>query len=282
MTSYKTFIIAEVGSNHDTLLYRAFDLIYRAKESGADAVKFQLFRAKELCESRNAPEAYPVYKANEMPDSWLPQLQDYSNKVGIEFMCTAYNRWGLETVDPFVRKHKVASFEAQDHQFLSQVRQYNKPTILSTGMMTLDQVRKSIEVFGTESLWGLLHCTSSYPARVSEANLTVIETFTKDGWGGVCRLGLSDHTTSITCPVAAVALGATVIEKHFTDDRHRVGPDHAHSIEPSQFSQMVGMIRQVEQALGTGIKRPQPGEQANLKYIVSKQEEGYASSPAVA
>jgi len=264
----KTYIIAEIASNHDSILYRAKDLIYLAKEAGASAVKFQFFRADSLVERRNASEYWAMYKANEMPDSWLPVLRDYANALGIDFLCTAYDAWGLMTVDPYVSTHKIASFEAQDLQYLSQVRQTAKPTILSTGMMNQDQVVKSIDVLG-DSLWAVLHCTSAYPAPISEANLRAMPRLNYQHNG---MYGLSDHTPGITCPVAAVALGARIIEKHFTDDRMRLGPDHRVAIEPSQFKQMVTMIREVEQALGTGVKQVQPSEAEMQQYTVKISE----------
>jgi sialic acid synthase SpsE len=271
MTTH-TYVIAEISSNHDTILYRAKDLLYKAKESGADAVKFQMFRADSLSQRRTAPEYWRTYKANEMPDSWLPILKKDADDLGMDFLCTAYDAWGIDTVDPYVDKHKISSFEAQDHTYLARIAQTGKPSILSTGMMTLDQVEDSARVLGTP--WAILHCTSAYPAPIDQANLQVISTLKAVGWSS--RAGLSDHTPGITCPVAAVALGATVIEKHYTDDRSRVGPDHAVSVEPSEFRTMVTMIREVEQALGDGTKRPQASESEMQKYLASPEEEGNA------
>ena len=117
----KTYVIAEISSNHDAILYRARDLITRAKDAGADAVKFQLFRADSLVERRGAKEFWRTYKSMEVPDWWIPILRDDALELGMDFLCTAYDAWGLEIVDRFVKMHKVSSFEAQDHQFLAQV-----------------------------------------------------------------------------------------------------------------------------------------------------------------
>ena len=184
---------------------------------------------------------------------------------------------GLDAVNPYVKMHKIASFEAQDHQYLARVAQTEKPIILSTGMCSLDDVLSSVKVIEAgfppvESPWAILHCTSSYPAPISEANLRAMQALRIRHY---IRCGLSDHTPGITCPIAAVALGATVIEKHFTDDCSRVGPDHEVAIEPSQFKQMVTMIREVEQSLGDGVKRLQVSEMEMEQYAV-KSDQRYA------
>lgn len=260
----KTYIIAEISSNHDGDLDRALILTNLAKMSGADAVKFQYFRADNLVKRRGADPFYQVYKDNEVTDFWFDALYDEARHLGLEFLCTAYDREGLEVVNPWVEKHKVSSFESRDHDYLRAIRETGKPVILSTGMMDIRDLIQATDILG-EACWAILHCTSAYPAPMEEANLRVIADI-----DDMCsRVGLSDHTQGITAPVAAVALGATVIEKHFTDERSREGPDHKVSIEPMEFREMVRMIREVEVALGDGVKKAQPSELTQYAVVKS-------------
>lgn len=276
-----TYIIAEIGSNHDQQLDRAKNLMYLAKEAGADAAKYQLYRADDLAQRRNAQAYWPIYKATELPDSWLPVLKNYADQLGIDFMCTAYSEWAIEAVAPYVECFKVASFEMGDHKLLAFLRGYaestGKKVVLSTGMASIDEVMRSVGVLGPDNIAYVLHCASAYPCPPSDINLKAMATlvvglgqkFATDsaGWW-FDRIGLSDHTTSITAPVAAVALGAKCIEKHVTTDRNRVGPDHPFAIEFAEFKQMVGMIREVEVMLGDGVKERKLSEEAMAKYRV--------------
>ena len=173
-----TFLIAEVGSNHGNQLYRAKDLIYQAKEAGADAVKFQLYRADSLAKKRNAQDYWHTYKATELPDNWLPELREACYELGVVFLCTAYDNWGVNAVAPYVPMFKVASFEANDHPLLAYISHYNRPVILSTGMCTSDEGRQSIRVLGANNVRYLLHCVSSYHAQESQVNLNVLASLT--------------------------------------------------------------------------------------------------------
>ena len=274
------FVICEIGSNHDMQLDRALNLITLAAQAGADAAKFQLFRADDLAKRRGAFDYWHIYKAGELPDSWLPILKEHCDTLDIEFMCTAYSEWAVEAVAPFVSKFKVASFEMADHNLLAYIRKFCEMAVvekvrvvLSTGMSTHEEVVAAIDVVGASNIAYVLHCASAYPCPPEDANLKVISRWLKGDHPGesIARLniGYSDHTTGIAAPVGAVALGATCVEKHMTDSRKRVGPDHPFAIEPTEFKQMVEMIRDMEKMKsGNGFKQPRPSEEAMSKYRV--------------
>lgn len=266
------YIISELGSNHDQDLRRALNLIYQAKQAGADAAKFQFFRADSLVVSRGAPELWQAYKDHELPEEWLPILRNKCNEVGIDFLCTAYDEEGALKVEPYVRVHKVASFEAHSPAYVEWIGKRDRPVIISTGMMGMDDVLRL--VYTLPNLWAILHCTSAYPAPYRDANLSAMamvwEVVREHGLETGARVGLSDHTPGISVPIAAAGLGALCIEKHVTDDRTRSGPDHGISIDFGRLTEMVSMIREVEEALGDGVKRPTPSEEPMLRYRVTR------------
>lgn len=265
-----TYIIAEIGSNHDQSRLRALGLINRAQRAGANAAKFQLYRAGSLAKRRNAEDYRYVYEATELPVDWLPILKSQCDRAGIDFMCTAYDEWGVDMVFPYVNRFKVASFELTDHRLLAHIRLAcagtGKQVVLSTGMGDLQQVREAIQTVGAANIAYLLHCTSAYPCPIEDANLLAIETLRLSADIPPVLVGLSDHTTSILTPAIAVGLGATAIEKHMTDDKTREGPDHHFAIEPHEFKQMVDMVREAEMLLGEGVKRPRESEKAMMAY----------------
>lgn len=238
----RTFIIAEIGVNHDGSPMRAFELIQAAKEAGADAVKFQLFRDRPEIEHLRIPAAA------------MPSFADYAKVAGIEFMCSPFYLEAVAAVDPLVRWHKVASGFLTDRAMLDAVCATGKPVILSTGMASMADVRKAAR--GRENIV-LLHCVSSYPCPDEDANLDAI-TYLREQFD--LRIGYSDHTEGILAPVLAVTLGATIIEKHLTWNKAAPGPDHACSAEPDEFAEMVRQIRRVEVMLGDGMKRVMPSE----------------------
>ncbi len=276
-----TYIVAEIGSNHDQSLTRAMELISAAKSAGADAAKFQLYRADSLVKRRNAEAYREIYEATEMPVTWLPRLKEYCDYLKIDFMCTAYDEWGVGLVAPYVDLFKVASFELTDHYLLAYIRGWcgegpaKKRVVLSTGMGNVMDVRNAIGMLGDSNLAYLLHCTSSYPCPMEDANLNAIlklqeiaedyANFNGDAYLP-CGYGLSDHTTSILTPSIAVGLGARAVEKHLTDDKTRKGPDHHFAIEPHEFKQMVDMVREAEILLGDGEKRARDSEEEMMKY----------------
>ena len=270
------FVIAEAGVNHNGSLERASRLIDVAVAAGANAVKFQTFRT-DLLVSRGAKKAH--YQADRTGEgdqfSMLRQLElspeahglllDHCREVGIEFMSTPFDEQSADFLAQLgVRRIKVSSGELTNHRLLKHISRLAKPMIVSTGMATLEEVAGAVDVIRENLMQGgntrplsemltLLHCTSNYPTRMEDVNLRAMHTLTER-----FRLpvGYSDHTPGILVPPVAVALGAVIVEKHFTLDRSLPGPDHAASLEPAELTQMIRAIRAIEQALGDGIKIP--------------------------
>lgn len=291
------FIIAEAGVNHNGERDQAFALVDAAAAAGVDAVKFQTFNATRLA-SKHAPKAayqkkdsdefesqLDMLKKLELPRAWHVELQTYARKKGIEFLSTAFDSDSLVFLNELdLPLFKVPSGELTNAPLLWQFARTGKPLILSTGMATLSEVEQGLAVvahaleFSQEPVdmdevwrvWGnpeirkrlqghvtLLHCTSQYPTPCSEVNLRAMDTLA-NAFG--LAIGYSDHTEGCLIPIAAVARGAKVIEKHFTLDRSLPGPDHKASLEPSELKQMVEDIRSLEQALGDSCKAPQLSE----------------------
>lgn len=248
------FVIAEAGVNHGGNLATAFKLAQAAKESGADAVKYQLFNSQRL---------WGDDRIKHLELSW-PQMRDvaaYCKAIGIEFMCTPFGIAELEFLAPLLQRVKIASGCIGRIGLLKAVRNTGLPVILSTGMSKHDDIILALEPVGPllRQNLTLLHCTSAYPCHLEDVNLramlTIKDCFYCDG------VGYSDHTSGITVAIAAVALGATVIEKHLTLDRNAEGPDHKSSITPKEFKAMRMAIVEVEAALGDGVKRVMDSEQ---------------------
>lgn len=302
MQTRRTYIIAEAGVNHNGSLDMAKKLVEVAAESGADAVKFQTFKADTLV-SRSAPKAeyqtkttdtaesqYEMIRKLELDEHAHETLIEHCLTCNIQFLSTPFD---LESVDLLAGRFnlpciKIPSGDITNAPLLLKIAQTGKPAILSTGMSTLGEIEDalgvlafgylgkvspSIEAFrlaycsagGQAALKEkitLLHCTTEYPAPVEDVNLKVLDTL-KSAFD--LRVGYSDHTEGITVPIAAVARGAVVIEKHFTLDRTLPGPDHTASLEPTELKQMVTAIRVVEQTLGSGRKHPTPSELKNMR-----------------
>ena len=273
------FIIAEAGVNHDGDVNLAKKLIEVARDAGADAVKFQTFRAEDVVtetaekapyqkESTDIGESqFEMIKKLELSQKDFEELSDYAQKKGILFLSSPFDKGSVDLLDAMgVPAFKVASGEITNFPLLKYIARKQKPVILSTGMSTLDEVGEALEIIrkegGEEVL--LLHCVSCYPAEVQDMNLRAMENMRQ-----AFRLpvGLSDHTLGITISVAAVALGACAIEKHFTLDKRLPGPDHRASLEPAELKEMVKAIRDVEKALGSGIKCLTVEEEENKKVI---------------
>jgi N,N'-diacetyllegionaminate synthase len=270
------FIIAEAGVNHNGSLDLALQLVDAAKASGADAVKFQTFRA-ELLATRTAHKAayqerttagtesqFEMLKRLELDATAHQQLIGHCEKIGIQFLSSPFDTQSADLLATMkVPLYKVPSGEITNLPFLDHIARKGRPIILSTGMSTLGEVEEAVHVLqaaGAEQLT-LLHCVTEYPAPYAEINLRAMLTL-KSVFG--LPVGYSDHTPGIEIAVAAVALGAEVIEKHFTLDRLLPGPDHAASLEPGELQQMVTAIRHVEAALGNGRKIPAPCEVPNI------------------
>ncbi len=273
----RVFVIAEAGVNHGGSLDRALEMVDAAAEADADAVKFQTFVADRLVK-RDTPKA--VYQSvNTDPEesqfSMLAKLElsvaeheeiaTRCRERGIVFLSSAFD---IESLRFLVRlgidRVKVPSGEMEDVPYLRDIATLGLPVLLSTGMATLDEVGASLEILEGAGLSRdritVLHCTTEYPAPVEDVNLRAMVTM-REVLG--VRVGYSDHTLGISVAVAAVALGAEVIEKHMTLDRSLPGPDQAASLEPRELADMVRAVREVSSALGDGVKRPSPGELAN-------------------
>lgn len=291
------FVIAEAGVNHNGEHEKALALIDCAAEAGADAIKFQTFIAERLA-ARSAPKAAyqrrttdagesqaTMLKKLELPYEWHAELQAYANKRGIEFLSTAFDLESLvflETLElPF---YKIPSGEITNAPLLWRFARTGRKLVLSTGMATLGEVEQALAVLahgmaheqsptsmaevwrwwtstGGQSLVAarvsLLHCTSQYPTSMDEVNLAAMDTL-RTAFG--LPVGYSDHTQGTLIPIAAVARGACIVEKHFTLDRNLPGPDHSASLEPAELAGMVRDIRAIAVALGDGRKLPQASE----------------------
>jgi N-acetylneuraminate synthase len=285
------FIIAEAGVNHNGSLDLALRLVDAAKASGADAVKFQTFRA-DLLTTRSAHKAPYQERTTANAESQFEMLQrleldaaahqrliDHCRQIGIQFLSSPFDAQSADLLATMnVPLYKVPSGEITNLPFLQHLARKNRPLILSTGMSTLGEVEEAVHVLqaaGATQLT-LLHCVTEYPAPYAEVNLRAMQTL-KSAFG--LPVGYSDHTPGIDIAIAAVALGAEVIEKHFTLDRSLPGPDHPASLEPVELQQMVAAIRHVEAALGTGIKAPAPCELLNLS-VARKSVVAARSLPA--
>jgi len=275
------FIIAEAGVNHNGNINLAKKLIDVAKESEANAVKFQTFRTEYMVsikaekapyqkETTSSEESqFEMLKKLELSGSQFEELFDYANKKGIIFLSSPFDEPSADLLDELgVPAFKIASGEITNTPFVRYIAKKGKPIILSTGMSTLGEIKEAVKAIRTEGIKDivLLHCVSAYPAKIEDANLRAIQTLMK-----AFRLpvGFSDHTIGITVPIAAVALGAVVLEKHFTLDKNLPGPDHKASLEPEELKQMVEAIRQVEKAKGNGIKKP-TDEEEQIKRVARR------------
>lgn len=282
----KVFIIAEAGVNHNGSIKIAKKLVDEAVISGADAVKFQTFKAEDLV-CRNACKAdyqmettdkeesqFDMLKKLELTSDMHEQLIDYCKQKKIMFLSTPFDIGSLHyLVELGVNIVKIPSGEITNYPFLREIGRTGKKVIISSGMSTLDEVRDAVRVLIDNGSGGItvLHCNTEYPTTYNDVNLRAMITM-KEELG--IDIGYSDHTQGIEVPIAAVALGATVIEKHFTLDKNMEGPDHKSSLEPAELQAMVSAIRNIEIALGSGKKVPSESEKKNIgiirKSIVAK------------
>ena len=272
----KVFIIAEAGVNHNGSLELGLRLVDAAKASGADAVKFQTFRADLLATpftqkaayqqrtTSSAESQFEMLKKLELDAAAHQRLIDHCRQSGIQFLSSPFDMQSADLLASLgVQIFKVPSGEITNLPFLEHLARKGRPLILSTGMSTLGEVEEAVGVLqsaGAKQVT-LLHCVTEYPAPYAEINLRAMLTL-KSAFG--LPVGYSDHTPGIEIAIAAAALGAEVIEKHLTLDRSLPGPDHSASLEPDELRQMAEAIRHVEAALGTGIKAPAPCELPNL------------------
>lgn len=274
------FIIAEAGVNHNGSLDLAYKLCDKAKEAGVDAIKFQTWITENIVTKTvnlasyqennivsKSDSQFQMLKKLELSFNDFLKIQKYCISIGLNFLSTPDD---LESLDFLVGLNldfiKIGSGEVTNIPYLRQVGSKKQPVVLSTGMSTLSDVRLAyttlVEAGATEV--SLLHCTTNYPCPINEVNLNAMITLKKEF---NCKVGYSDHTLGIEVPIAAVALGATIIEKHFTLDKLMEGPDHLASIDPSELKEMVIAIRKVEEALGSGIKEPNNSEKEISKVV---------------
>lgn len=279
----RTIVIAEAGVNHNGDLEQARKLVKVAAEAGADYVKFQTFSADRLVSSEAKKAAYQSANLQDGDDSQYGMLKklelsgpdhfvlkEYAESLNIRFLSTGFDE---ESIDFLNSLHldffKIPSGEITNAPYLKHVASKGKPIVLSTGMASLGEIEQALNILeeaGTvKGRITVLHCNSQYPTPFADVNLKAMQTI-KDAFK--VNIGYSDHTLGIEIPVAAVALGATVIEKHFTLDRNLPGPDHKASLEPAELKQMVNSIRNIESALsGNGLKVPSPSEIGNRQVI---------------
>ena len=274
--SYPTYFIADIAANHDGDLERAKKLIYLAAEAGADAAKFQHFQAetivsdhgfKSLKTQKSHQEkwkdsVFNVYKAASVNLGWTAELKKTCDDVGIPFFTTPYELEVVDFMDPYVPAYKIGSGDITWLEMIERVASKQKPYFLATGASTADEVHRAVTTgLALNPQLALMQCNTNYTASLDNFNyihLNVLKAYR--AMYPEIVLGLSDHTPGHATVLGAVALGARMIEKHFTDDCERIGPDHAFSMDPRTWREMVDRTRELENALGTGVKKVEYNE----------------------
>jgi len=272
------FIIAEAGVNHNGRLDIAEKLVDVAVDAGADAVKFQTFRAEDIVIREAGMISYQkknigrresqqdMLRKLELSYGDFKELKAYCDDEGITFLSTPHSEDAIDFLDDLVPAYKIGSGDLTNAPFLKKVAGRGKPIILGTGMSTLQEVKDALNVMYSEGNKDvvMLHCTTNYPCPTEDVNLRAMLTLQKEL---DCLVGYSDHTLGVTVPIMAVTLGAVVIEKHFTLDRSLSGPDHKASVEPDELKEMVERIREVEVILGSFMKKPTESEKKMIKSV---------------
>jgi len=275
------FIIAEAGVNHNGNIDCAKKLIDTAKWAGADAVKFQIFKAEDIViplaekaeyqknTTGQDESQFDMIKKLELREDEFRHLASYAKRKDILFLSTPFSFKSVNQLEEIgISAYKIASGEITNIPLLEHIARNGKPIILSTGMSTLEEIGEALKAINDtgEKRVVLLHCVTSYPARIEEINLRAIETLRE---AFKLPVGLSDHTLGITSSIAAVVMGACMIEKHFTLCRTLPGPDHKASLEPAELKELAEAVRDVEKAMGSGIKQPTL-EEEKIKLIARK------------
>lgn len=264
---YPTYFIADIGANHEGNLERAKLLIRLAKEAGADAAKFQNFRAPRIVsdygfksmggqlshQAKWQKSVYEVYQDASLPFEWTPILKDECDRVGIDYFSSPYDFEAIEMLDPYVPAYKVGSGEIDWLEALERMASRGKPVLLATGASTIGEVQRAVHtILAINPELVLMQCNTNYtgsPENFDHIHLRVLNTY-RSMFPDII-LGLSDHTPGHATVLGAVAMGARVIEKHFTDDNERVGPDHPFAMNPHSWAEMVARTRELERALGS-------------------------------
>jgi N-acetylneuraminate synthase/N,N'-diacetyllegionaminate synthase len=276
----KVIIIAEAGVNHNGSVDIAKKLIDVAAEAGADYVKFQMFTAEKLVSTKakkasyqvkntrggNSDTQFKMLKKLELSQKDFSELKKYCAKRKVKFLATAFDFESLDYLfDMGIDFFKIPSGEITNLPYLRKVASYKLPVVLSTGMASLSDIEKAVGVLNEygikKQLITVLHCNTEYPTPPKDVNIKAMNLI---GEAFRVKIGYSDHTEGITVPIVATALGATMIEKHFTLNKNMVGPDHKASLEPAELKSMVNSIRLIQQIMGDGVKKPSPSEVKNL------------------
>lgn len=275
-----TYFIADIAANHDGYLERAKDLIFRARDAGADAVKFQHFKADKIVSDRGFRDlgsqlghqaawkkpVFEIYRQYECNRDWNLALAETARVAGIDFMTTPYDVEAVEMLDAHVPAYKIGSGDITWSEFLSYIARRGKPVILASGASDMVDVERAVDAVLAETRqFALLQCNTNYTGSLENfrhVNLRVLAAYALHYPGMV--LGLSDHTPGHAAALGAIALGARIIEKHFTDDPTRVGPDHAFSMTPTTWREMIERGRELETALGDGVKRVEANERETV------------------
>lgn len=279
--SNKVYIIAEIGVNHNGSLELAKELIYKAHEAGVDAVKFQTFRADKLLSTSKIEKApyqkreksenqYQMLKRLELNYFDFDALKKICDELNIDFLSTPYDDESVKLLkDLGVDTVKVASADLVNKDLIDSILNQKLDFILSIGMASYEEISRTLEYIkkrDSNAKIALLHCTTGYPTDVIDVNMNVLKKLKRE-YGEYAIIGYSDHTEGVEIPIMAVALGAKIIEKHFTLDRNMDGPDHFASIEPDELKLMVKYIRNIEQAFGTDDKELTKSEKENIKVM---------------
>lgn len=275
----RVYIIAEAGVNHNGSIEIAKQLIDAAVQAGVDAVKFQTFKTESLvCKDAKKAEyqtettdkaesQFEMLKKLELTVDMHKELIEYCKQKNVAFLSTPFDLESIDLLEQLgMEVYKIPSGEITNYPYLRKIGHTGKKVIMSTGMSSIEEVRQAVKVLrenGSKEVV-VLHCNTEYPTPMSDVNLKAMLTL-KEELG--LEVGYSDHTKGIEVPIAATALGATVIEKHFTLDKNMVGPDHKASLEPEELKQMVQAIRNIEKALGDGKKEPSQSEKKNIQVV---------------
>lgn len=271
-----TYFIADIAANHDGELQRAKDLIWLAKKAGADAAKFQHFKASQIIsdfgfrnlgsqishQSKWKKSVYEIYEQYECNRAWTEELAKTAKDANIDFMTTPYDVEAVAMLDQYIPAYKIGSGDITWVDFIEVISKKGKPVLLATGASTMEDVERAVEVIVAHNPQiVLLQCNTNYTGSAENfhyVNLRVLSTYAVRY--PQMLLGLSDHTPGCATVIGAIAMGARVIEKHFTDDNNREGPDHPFSMNPSSWREMIDRSRELEMSLGTGIKRVEQNE----------------------
>lgn len=278
--SHPTYFIADIAANHNGSLSKAKDLIYLAKKAGADAAKFQHFRAEKIVskfgfesmekqlshQAKWKKSVFEVYRDASVPWEWTEELKRHCEEVGIHFFSAPYDLEAVDMLDAYMPAYKIGSGDITWYELLDRIASKQKPVFLATGAATLDEVKAAVQrIVGVNPKLCLMQCNTNYTGSRENfryINLNVLKTYAKEFPEVV--LGLSDHTPGHTTVLGAVTLGARAIEKHFTSDRSQEGPDHSFSMDPKDWREMVDRTRELELSLGIEEKRIEENERETV------------------